>query len=134
MTNYPDFKDQLRDTPYMGFCYVHEGIDVLAEAAPTLDEALGGTRRRAYRSDTGVNIQVLADPVGRPWRAMPALLPGATPRPRNWPPPAPVDHTAAGQRRPHTPTRTGSTSERDHCLTSSVHGVGLTLTLREGGR
>ena len=85
------------------FRYVREGIDVLAEAVPTLDEALGVARRKAFvtldgtllsidrvgmgsgydraffsgkHKRHGVNIQVLADPVGRLVWATPAL-PGA---------------------------------------------------------
>ncbi|BBF99707.1 MULTISPECIES: transposase family protein [Pseudonocardia] len=85
------------------FRYVHEGIDVLAALAPTLDEALDVARRKAFvildgtllaidrvgmgsgydrafysgkHKRHGVNVQVLADPSGRLVWASPAL-PGA---------------------------------------------------------
>ncbi len=83
--------------------YVREGLDVLAAVAPTLEQALDVARRKAFvildgtllRIDRvgmaagrdrvfysgkhkrhGVNVQVLADPVGRLIWASPAL-PGA---------------------------------------------------------
>ncbi len=83
--------------------YIHEGLDVLAAAAPTLEQALDVARRKAFvildgtllRIDRvgmasgrdrvfysgkhkrhGVNVQVLADPIGRLIWASPAL-PGA---------------------------------------------------------
>lgn len=82
------------------FRYVHEGTDVLAATAPTLDEALDVARRKAFvvldgtllsidRVGTasgydraffsgkhkrhGVNVQVIADPAGRLIWASPAL-------------------------------------------------------------
>ncbi|BBF99380.1 MULTISPECIES: transposase family protein [Pseudonocardia] len=85
------------------FRYVREGVDVLAAAAPSLDEALGVARRKAFvildgtllaidrvgmgsgydrafysgkHKRHGVNVQVLADPAGRLVWASPAL-PGA---------------------------------------------------------
>jgi hypothetical protein len=83
--------------------YVPEGLDVLAAAAPTLDQALEVARRKAFvildgtllaidrvamasgrdrpfysgkHKRHGVNVQVLADPAGRLVWASPAL-PGA---------------------------------------------------------
>jgi len=83
--------------------YVREGLDVLAAAAPTLDQALDVARRKAFvildgtllvidrvgmatgrdrafysgkHKRHGLNVQVLADPVGRLIWASPAL-PGA---------------------------------------------------------
>ncbi|EHR61526.1 hypothetical protein SaccyDRAFT_2674 [Saccharomonospora cyanea NA-134] len=82
------------------FRYVHEGTDVLAATAPTLDKALDVARRKAFvvldgtllsidRVGTasgydraffsgkhkrhGVNVQVIADPAGRLIWASPAL-------------------------------------------------------------
>ncbi|MFE0186589.1 transposase family protein [Streptomyces sp. NPDC058989] len=80
--------------------YIREAIEVLAAQAPTLDEAIATARTKAYmildgtvlaidriaadrpyfsgkKRHHGMNVQVLADPLGRlPW-ASPAL-PGAT--------------------------------------------------------
>jgi DDE superfamily endonuclease/Helix-turn-helix of DDE superfamily endonuclease len=85
------------------FRYVREGLDVLAAVAPTLDQALDVARRKAFvildgtllsidrvgmasgydraffsgkHKRHGVNVQVIADPVGRLIWASPAL-PGA---------------------------------------------------------
>ena len=85
------------------FRYVREGVDVLAAVAPTLDQALDLARRKAFvildgtllaidrvgmasghdrafysgkHKRHGLNVQVLADPVGRLVWASPAL-PGA---------------------------------------------------------
>ncbi|PBC80913.1 Helix-turn-helix of DDE superfamily endonuclease [Streptomyces sp. KS_16] len=80
--------------------YVREAIKVLAELAPTLDEAIATARKKAYlildgtvlpidriaadrpyysgkKKHHGMNVQILTDPFGRRPRASPAL-PGAT--------------------------------------------------------
>jgi hypothetical protein len=85
------------------FRYIREALDVLAERAPTLEQAVATARRKAFvildgtllRIDRvgmasgrdrsyysgrhtchGVNVQAIADPAGRLIRAAPAL-PGA---------------------------------------------------------